>query len=312
MSTLRIRPGRAGDVAALRAIRLEALRDSPDAFGETYEECSTWDEEQWLHKTHEGNFYLAEVDRHVVGMARGGYHDERPDARFLFSMYVTPAARGGEVARLLVEAVCAWARADGASTLHLYVSNAAPRARAFYLKVGFMDTGSCVAIDRDESLVCAEMSRDLTDFSFHVHRVDPVELHDLRRRVLREDRADAPVVNPADDDEASLHYGGFLGERAVVSASFFPGPSPIAPHDPSYQLRYMATDFDVQGLGLGRRLLEQVFDDLSRRGESEIWANARTSAVDFYTSTGWNVVEDSLFVSTETGIDHVVIHRRVV
>jgi GNAT superfamily N-acetyltransferase len=307
--TPRVRPGLVSDALALRAIRLEALADTPDAFGETYEECAGWTDEQWALKTRAWNFYLAEIDGRVVGMARGESHDGRPDTRWLFAMYVAPEARGGETARLLVDMVSVWAASQGVDALYLYVATAVPRAHAFYAKVGFVETGPTLTMHRDESLVCQEMRRDLTDFIFHVHRVEPAILYELRRRVLRGDNPLADVANPGDNLETSLHYGGFIGERAVVSASFYDVPAPFAPDLPAYQLRYMATDYDVQGQGLGSRLLAQVLDDLRQRGVTRVWANARTSAIDFYIATGWSVLENSLFVSAETEIDHVVIHR---
>lgn len=308
----RVRPGRPSDVAALRGIRLESLADSPDAYGETFENCTTWSDDVWAQKAREWNFYLAEVDGRVVGMARGERHDERPEARYLFAMYVSPAARGGDAATRLVDAVSSWAAAEGADELCLYVSNAATRARAFYEKAGFVASGACVAMDRDEGLVCEEMTRSLSEFSFRVQRVESRDLHDLRRRVLRENDPAASVENPGDLLTSSLHYGGFLGERVVVSASMFASPFPGSTDEEAYQLRYMATDFDVQGRGLGRVVLAWVLEDLAGRGVQHIWANARVSALDFYTSSGWNVVPDSLFVSAETGIEHVVIHRPVV
>jgi GNAT superfamily N-acetyltransferase len=310
--TLRVRPGLARDAPALRAIRLEALTDTPDAYGETYAKCVAWSEETWALKAAQWNFYLAESDGRVVGMARGESHDARNDIRFLFAMYVSTSARGTEAARLLVDTVSAWAKAQRVDALYLYVSNAVPRARAFYAKAGFIATGSSLSMDRDESLVCEEMRRDLAEFAFHVHQVAPQRLYDLRRRVLRDDDRALDVSNPDDELVTSLHFGGFLGERAVVSASFYALAAPFAPEEAAYQLRYMATDFDVQGRGLGAQLLSQVIEDLARRGMGRVWANARTSALAFYEATGWTVVPDSFFVSTETGVDHVVIHRSLV
>ena len=314
-STFRVRPGRPGDAAALREIRLEALADTPDAYGETYVECVAWSDATWVEKAATWNFYLAEIEGRVVGMARGESHDAREEAKFLFAMYVSRAARGTDVARCLVDAVSAWASAQGAPALHLYVSNAVPRARAFYAKVGFLPTGSSLTMHRDESLVCEEMRRDLSDFDFRAHSVTASTLYDLRRRVLREDDPLVEVSNPGDELATSLHYGGFLGERVVVSASLFKVSAPLSigvDDDVAYQLRYMATDFDVQGRGLGARLLHQVLEDLARRGVGQVWANARTSALAFYQVNGWNVVPNSLFVSEETHIDHVVIHRSLV
>lgn len=306
---LRVRPGGPSDVAALRAIRLEALSDSPEAYGATYAECATWSDDDWAERARNWNFYLAEIDRRVVGLATGALLEDQPEVRWLFAMYVAPEARGGHAARRLVEAVEAWATADKAQALCLYVSRAVPRARAFYAKVGFVATGPTLSMDRDETLVCEEMRRDLGDIGFTVRAVAPDVLYDLRRRILRADDAVVDVSNPADHLDTTYHYGGFFGARPVVSASLYASTSPVAPHGPAHQLRYMATDSDVQGKGLGTRLLSEVTADLSRRGVSSLWANARTSAVDFYVATGWTVLENSFFISAESGVDHVVISR---
>jgi len=307
--SLRVRPGRPKDAMALRAIRLAALADSPEAFGDTYERCVTWDEEQWAQRADEWNFYLAEQEGRVVGMARGEVHDERPDTRWLFAMYVAPPARGTDVARRLVDTVSAWALAEGVDALHLYVSSTMARAKAFYAKSGFLTTGHTVSGGEEDPRVFEEMRRPLSDGALHVAQVDPRELHDLRRRVLRDDDPTLNVGNPGDDLATTLHVGGYLAGRLVVGASFFEVPAPFAFGGAGYQLRYMATDFDVQGRGLGSRLLTHAFEVLAARGVTLLWANARTSAVDFYTATGWQVLENSLHVSAETGIDHVVIHR---
>jgi GNAT superfamily N-acetyltransferase len=304
---VRVRPGLARDASKLRSIRLEALADTPDAYGETYAECAAWDDEVWTRKAEEWNFYLAEINGRVVGMARGESHNTRSDIRFLFAMYVAPSARGTDVARRLVDAVSAWARVQGVNSLYLYVSNAVPRARAFYAKVGFVATGSSLSMHRDESLVCDEMCRDLEEFSFRVRAVEASQLYDLRRRVLRDGDPTVDVVNPGDGLVTTRHFGGFLGERPVVSASFYEVEAPFAPGERAYQLRYMATDFDVQGRGLGAQLLERALEELPRGDVGRVWANARTSAQAFYEANGWSVLPNSLFVSQETGIDHVVI-----
>jgi GNAT superfamily N-acetyltransferase len=306
---IRVRPGRPADAAALRAIRLEALADSPEAFGDSYEECLAWDEAQWRACADEWNFYLAEVDGRVVGMARGETHDGRPGTRWLFAMYVSPQARGTDVARRLVDTVAAWAVAEGMDALHLYVSSSMTRAKAFYVKSGFAATGLAVSGRDGDDRVFEEMRRPLGDRSLHLAPVAAQSLYDLRRRVLREGHEAVDVRNPGDEVASTLHLGGTLMGRLVVGASFFAVPAPFRPDQDAYQLRYMASDFDVQGHGLGSRLLDHALADLSGRGADLLWANARTSAIGFYTATGWSVRPGSLHVSAETGIDHVIIHR---
>jgi len=146
---------------------------------------------------------------------------------------------------------------------------------------------------------------------FRVERVSADQLHELRRRVLRDD--DPAIYHPdtRDEEETSLHYGGFLGPRLVVSASFFPSAPPMNPSLVTVQLRYMATDFDVQGRGYGARVLAHAEEDLRARGVEQIWANGRDSALGFYESVGWHRVEGSEHLSAETMLPHTVIFKRL-
>jgi GNAT superfamily N-acetyltransferase len=152
----------------------------------------------------------------------------------------------------------------------------------------------------------------LTDRGFRVERVDARRLHDLRRRVLRGDRPEAPVADPRDDEPTALHLAGFEGERLVVSVSFYPSNPPVNPGLATYQLRYMATEFDVQGRGYGATVLAFAEDELRALGAEQMWANARDSALGFYLSTDWSSVEGSEHLSSETQLPHTVIFKRLV
>jgi GNAT superfamily N-acetyltransferase len=150
----------------------------------------------------------------------------------------------------------------------------------------------------------------LTD-EFRVERVSSSQLHDLRRRVLRDD--DAALYHPdvRDDEVTSIHFGGYLDDRLVVSASFFPSSPPMNPTLVTYQLRYMATDFDVQGRGYGALVLAAAEDDLRGVGVEQIWANGRDTALGFYQRVGWRSVEGSEHLSPETQLPHTVIFKRL-
>ncbi len=129
--------------------------------------------------------------------------------------------------------------------------------------------------------------------------------------MLRND--DPTLYHPdvRDDEPTSLHYGGFLGERLVVSASFFPSAPPMNPSLATYQLRYMATDLDVQGRGYGALVLQFAENDLRDRGIEQVWANGRDTALGFYQNVGWRCVEASEHVSPETNLPHTVIYKRL-
>jgi GNAT superfamily N-acetyltransferase len=149
----------------------------------------------------------------------------------------------------------------------------------------------------------------LTEEELWVSRVTADQLHELRQRVLRDDDPAIYHPDPRDDDETSLHYGGVLGSRLVVSASFFPSAPPMNSALVTYQLRYMATDFDVQGRGYGARVLAFAEDDLRSLGVEQLWANGRDTALGFYESVGWLRVEGSEHLSPETMLPHTVIFK---
>jgi GNAT superfamily N-acetyltransferase len=156
-----VRHAGAGDGRLLRAIRLESLADTPDAYGTTYEESVTWSRARWRTVAAKWNYYLAECDGAVVGMASGGYNDSHPGTHWLFGMYVTPSARGTGVAAQLVDAISEWARGDGARSLYLHVTESVARARAFYEKMGFQLNGESIKMGRDPSLTLVTMVRAL-------------------------------------------------------------------------------------------------------------------------------------------------------
>ena len=160
-STLSIRQCAKGDWEDLRAIRLEALADTPDAYGSTYEESALWSDAQWKNAASTRLYYLAERDGRVVGMVSGGYNDAYPGTRWLYGMYVTPSERGTGTSAQLVRTIGEWARSNGAAEVYLHVTTSLPRARAFYEKVGFKPDGESRLMDRDHTLTLITMVQHL-------------------------------------------------------------------------------------------------------------------------------------------------------
>lgn len=146
---------------ALRAIRLEALRDTPEAYGSTYEDSLKWSVRRWRKVAKTWNYYLGECGGVVKGMVSGGYNEEQPGTCWLYGMYVAPSERGSGLATQLVDAVATWARADGARQLYLHVNPSVGRARAFYAKVGFVENGETIIMDRDPSITLCTMVKNL-------------------------------------------------------------------------------------------------------------------------------------------------------
>jgi GNAT superfamily N-acetyltransferase len=151
------------DWSALRDIRLEALGDTPDAYGSTYEGTVHFSIRRWRAMAEDLLYFLAERDGVVVGMVSGGMNDQHPGTRWLYGMYVTPASRGSDAAPQLVSAVITWAKTEGVSELYLHVTLSVERARAFYSKMGFVETGERFFMQRDRRLELVTMRKSLVN-----------------------------------------------------------------------------------------------------------------------------------------------------
>jgi GNAT superfamily N-acetyltransferase len=149
-----------GDVPILREIRLEALSDTPDAFGSTYERevaRTTADWRRWLSPGATFILYEAARARGIVA----GVRDETDAAVVhLMAMWVHPSIRGSGAAAELVSAVIAWARSEGAKIVNLKVIQGNDRARGFYERMGFRLTGKEEIRERDR-VIELEMERSV-------------------------------------------------------------------------------------------------------------------------------------------------------
>ena len=156
-----VRAAHQRDWRELRELRLEALLDTPEAFGSTYAESVRRTRRQWKMMARDFNYYVAHDESTFLGMASGGHHDDFPGTAWLYGMYVTPEARGTRVASDLVSAVASWARGLDYDALYLHVSADVARARHFYQRVGFVETGEQHVMSRDPALTLVTMRLDL-------------------------------------------------------------------------------------------------------------------------------------------------------
>jgi RimJ/RimL family protein N-acetyltransferase/SAM-dependent methyltransferase len=131
---------------ALKKLRLAALRESPDAFGSTYEHEARANEATWRGWiTGEGwdgavATFVAEEAGRLLGMATAYRPDDEPGTVWMFAMWVRPEHCGHGIGRALVEAVVAHARSLGAEVVMLRVTESNPVAIGVYASCGFIGT----------------------------------------------------------------------------------------------------------------------------------------------------------------------------
>jgi ribosomal protein S18 acetylase RimI-like enzyme len=163
-----IRRLRAAEWAALRALRLEALREAPGAFGSTYEREVILSDNDWRERAARSGsgvdavIVVAVVGGRWVGMARGSL-DERGDGSVgrptasMTAVYVAPDWRGRGVGSAVSAGVVEWARERGAAEIRLHVADGNDDARRLYERLGFTLTGRREALARDRSVGMSEL-----------------------------------------------------------------------------------------------------------------------------------------------------------
>jgi RimJ/RimL family protein N-acetyltransferase len=137
-----------GDEPVLRALRLQALTDSPRAFGSTYERELARTTEDWRRWMAPGVTFILEVIGEPRGLVAGTRDPEDVLVVYLMAMWIHPNVRGTGAADALVSSVKAWAGEVGAAQVHLNVVESNNRARRCYERAGFRVTGRKGVIER--------------------------------------------------------------------------------------------------------------------------------------------------------------------
>ncbi|WP_088148427.1 GNAT family N-acetyltransferase [Achromobacter denitrificans] len=135
------------DAAALRQLRLDALVETPESFGSSYEEEHTLtleDIRAWIAPADDSAMFGVFDEEALAGMVGVGRQRKlkmRHKAH-IWSMYVAPPRRGQGLARLLMQAAIAHAGAmRGIRHVQLSVASNNTAAAALYLSLGFAEYG---------------------------------------------------------------------------------------------------------------------------------------------------------------------------
>ena len=150
-----------------RDLRLRALRDAPDSFGETFAAAavrpiSYW-EELTRSVTEPGGdvMFLAYEGDDVLGSAYRLLDRARTDAGRVGGMWVGPDWRRRGVGRALLQEVISWARERSLRRLGLWAPAHNPAAIVLYSRAGFRNTGDQRPLPTNPTLSIIAMEVEL-------------------------------------------------------------------------------------------------------------------------------------------------------
>lgn len=137
-----IRRLKQGEARLYRELRLEALRESPEAFGTSLAAALARDERSWIDQADasasgpDRATFIVVAER-PIGLAALYRDAGDPKVGELIQMWVAPELRGGPVAAELLGAIFRWAGETGFSRVRAEVMAGNARALGFYRRCGF-------------------------------------------------------------------------------------------------------------------------------------------------------------------------------
>lgn len=133
-------------------------------------------------------------------------------------------------------------------------------------------------------------------------RIAEIPLEDtltLRNDVLRPGYARSECVFEGDDDTDTRHFGALDNNDNVVGIlSVYRRANPAVSENNgnSYQIRAMATNPHLRGLGIGYLLINAAEEYVRKCAGNWLWANARSSAVAFYRKAGYEAISEEFMI----------------
>jgi ribosomal protein S18 acetylase RimI-like enzyme len=157
-----VRRIRTGESELFKQMRLASLRESPFAFGSTYESAVQRRPESWAEQADgtargsDRSTFIAFCGEAPTGIAALYRIGEGSDVGELLQVWVSPEHRSQGVAVDLMDAVFQWAGENGFRTVVACVRQENARALRFYQEYGFAPANSASGGGPDDLVVLAK------------------------------------------------------------------------------------------------------------------------------------------------------------
>jgi GNAT superfamily N-acetyltransferase len=164
---MEIRHLRSEEGLLYRELRLRALADAPDAFGDTLSDALARPEQWWIdrayqvvHNSEREALFMAWDQEEPCGLVYARLEDA---VAHLYGMWVAPAVRRQGNGAALLNASLSWARTKGAERAELWVTDGNVAATRLYESLGFRQTGLQEPIRPGSAIRVCQMILNLAD-----------------------------------------------------------------------------------------------------------------------------------------------------
>lgn len=150
-----------------KSVRLQALKDSPDSYGSTFEQEAALTDTQWQSRLDlkwrniDALPLVATKNGEAVGLAWGLVNAHAPSITHVYQMWVSPTARGEGIAKLLLREITSWAVRRRCTHMRLAVTTSNDAAVHLYSAYGFTAVGQREELRTGSALMVQTMMLNL-------------------------------------------------------------------------------------------------------------------------------------------------------
>tara|TARA_B100000941_G_scaffold50045_1_gene31772 strand:- start:2648 stop:3085 length:438 start_codon:yes stop_codon:yes gene_type:complete len=133
---------------------------------------------------------------------------------------------------------------------------------------------------------------------------DEFEKYDLFRWQILREPIGKSIGSLKDEYENSSYHLICVSDNEVIACGRLHFNT-----DFEAQIRYMAVNNNLQGMGIGRKIIEHLEKYALEQGAKKIVLNARDNVIKFYEKSGYQVVRK--FYGSDTNIPHTTMMKEL-
>ena len=122
----------------------------------------------------------------------------------------------------------------------------------------------------------------------------------LRKKVLYETRG--ILASDYNEEDTHVQIAGFANNIIIATCS-------LVPEGDHCRMRYVAISSDIQGAGIGSKMLLFFEDHARNKGFKSIYCHARDTAMNFYTKNGYKTEGD---IFEQVTIPHIKMRKTLI